>query len=317
MSSSPPTALPSRSSDSHKGTFGRVMLVGGSRGMAGSIALSSIAALHSGSGLASAVIPDCILDTVACFHPAIMTIPMADCRGGFSPDAWPQLRKQLAKQDAVGVGPGMSTGNGSIAIVEGLLGEKSKPLVIDADALNVISQQHWLDGSLLVRHQEDAGIVLTPHRGELARLTGVPAGEPEKQDVAAIEIAGRFGITIVIKGGPTRVVSGCGFGGRGTAMHGGNKVQDYINTTGNPGMATGGSGDVLTGIITSLLGQGLSGWNAARLGVWVHGLAGDEAARRTSEVGMTALHLVETLASVSDQMHLSDSVDADSVERQS
>lgn len=284
-----PIALPCPDANSHKGTFGRVMLVGGSRGMAGSITLSSIASLHAGSGLVSTAVPDSILETVAGFHPSLMTIAVAESGGVFSTDAWTQLRSSIGKQDAVGVGPGMTTGNGSIAIVEGLWTQRRVPVVFDADALNVIAEQGWLNEPASVRQACDAEFVLTPHRGELARLTGVRAIDSKKQDEAAIELARRLGFTIVIKGGPTQVVS-----------HNGDSP--YINTTGNPGMATAGSGDVLTGIIASLLGRGLTGWDAARLGVWIHGLAGDQAAEEVSQTGMTSLHLVETLAKVAEQM---------------
>lgn len=285
----PPVTLSSPKTDDHKGTFGRVMLVGGSRGMAGSIALSSIAALHTGSGLVSTVVPDSILDSVAGFHPSLMTIAMPDDNGVFAIQAWPKLRSLISKQDAIGVGPGMTTGNGSVAIVEGLWMQRRTPVVFDADALNVIAAHGWLRVSESVRQTHDADFVLTPHRGELARLVQVPASEPEKQDMAAVELARRLGVTIVIKGGPTRVVR--------SANH-----SVHVNTTGNPGMATGGSGDVLTGSIASLLGRGLSGWDAARLGVWIHGLAGDQAAQEISQTGMTSMHLVDALARVADQM---------------
>ncbi|TWT89532.1 NAD(P)H-hydrate dehydratase [Neorhodopirellula pilleata] len=289
MSTSPPTALPCPASDAHKGTFGRVLLIGGSRGMAGSITLSSIAALHSGSGLVSTAVPDSILGTVAGFHPSLMTIALPCSDGKFALEAWRAIESQIEKQDAVGVGPGMTTGPGSIEIVRGLLQQRSVPVVFDADAINVIAKQDWFNNSFATRSPQEPDIVLTPHRGELARLTGVPADAPEKQDEAAHGLAISAGITIVIKGGPTRVV-------------GAHVDMNYTNDTGNSGMATAGSGDVLTGIIASLLGQGLSGWDAARLGVWIHGIAGDQTARRKSRAGMTSLHLVETLAEVADQM---------------
>ena len=265
------------------------MLVGGSRGMAGSIALSSIASLHTGSGLVSTVVPDSILDTVAGFHPSPMTIALPDESGAFANQAWLQLRPRIARQDAFGIGPGMTTGSGSVALVEGLWTQRDTPVVFDADALNIIAEQGWLREPARVWGNPGAATVLTPHRGELARLVGVPASEPETQDAAAIELAQRLKLTIVIKGGPTRVVSFT-------------DDSPYVNSTGNPGMATAGSGDVLTGIITSLLGHGLSGWDAARLGVWVHGLAGDRAAQEISQTGMTSMHLVDALARVADQM---------------
>lgn len=285
----PPIQLSGPKTDDHKGTFGRVMLVGGCRGMAGSITLSSIAALHTGSGLVSTAVPECILDTVAGFHPSLMTIAMPNDDGVLAIQAWSKIRSLIAKQDAIGVGPGMTTGNGSVAMIEGLWAQRRTPVVFDADALNVLAEHDWLCASESVRNASDSDFVLTPHRGELARLVGLPLSEPEKQDTAASELAHRLGITIVIKGGPTRVVSSA-------------SDSSYVNTTGNPGMATAGSGDVLTGAIVSLLGRGLSGWDAARLGVWVHGLAGDHAAREISQTGMTSVHLVDALARVADQI---------------
>ncbi|MEM8910146.1 MAG: NAD(P)H-hydrate dehydratase [Planctomycetota bacterium] len=277
----PPLLLPPRSSTAHKGTFGRVLLVGGSRGMAGSIALSSMAALHCGSGLVAAAVPDAILETVASFHPAIMTIGLDDSDGTFDRHSIGGLLGHLSKQAAIGVGPGMTTSAGATAVLDGLLSRARCPLVLDADAINVMAQQQWLDSATHLRRD----LVLTPHAGELARLTGVPASAPESQWDAAVELARSRRITLVIKGGPSRVVA--------TDAEG--RLQTWTNTTGNPGMATAGCGDVLTGVITSLLGQGLSPWDAARLGVWVHGLAGDEAAEQTSQIGMTAMHLLAAL----------------------
>lgn len=289
----PPVHLPSRPSAAHKGTFGRVMLVGGSRGMAGSISLSSIAALHTGSGLVSAAVPDRILETVAGFHPALMTTALPCLDGHFATDAWTELRDSVARHDAIGVGPGMGGGDGSVVIVEELLRQRRTSLVIDADALNIISREGFFADDKFARSVEDCPIVLTPHPGELARLTGVDAKDERAQLAAAQELAERLGITIVVKGGPTHVVDG-------SAPDESHRV--YVNSTGNPGMGTAGCGDVLTGVITSLLGQGLSGWDAARLGVWIHGRAGDVAAESISQAGMTAWHLVETLAIVADEM---------------
>ncbi len=294
MNASPrPVHLPSRETADHKGTFGRVLLVGGSRGMAGSISLSSIASLHTGSGLVAAAVPDRILETVAGFHPALMTTALPCLDGSFAAEAWPELRDSVAHQDAIGVGPGMGMAEGSTIIVEELLRQRRTPLVIDADALNIISKEHFFDDDTFARVTENAPVVLTPHPGELARLTGVDAHNERAQLAAAQQLAERLRITIVVKGGPTHVVDGCS-ADQPRSM--------YVNGTGNPGMGTAGSGDVLTGVITSLLGQGLPGWDAARLGVWIHGRAGDVAAESISRAGMTAWHLVETLAVVADEM---------------
>ncbi|MEM6469250.1 MAG: NAD(P)H-hydrate dehydratase [Planctomycetota bacterium] len=269
---SPPLPFPSRANDVHKGAVGRVLLIGGSRGMSGAIALASMAALKTGSGLVSAAIPDRCLETVASYHPAVMTIPVADDSAGqFSVDA---VLPTLRRYDAIGLGPGMGTGAGSIRIVETLLSRVTQPRVFDADAINVLSENRLLDESV---PQEQSQLVLTPHPGELARLVGVSPDHRAEQVKAARQLANQHGFTIVVKGGPTEVVA---------------PGEHYVNATGNPGMATAGSGDVLTGMITSLLGQGLSPWDAARLGVFTHGLSGDLAASIDGVAGMTSVEIL-------------------------
>ncbi len=287
MPDSPPFALPPRAADAHKGTFGRVMIVGGRRGMAGSVALSAIAALHTGSGLVTAAVPDVILETVAAFHPSVMTLGLPQLGGQLDGSAWSFLMPRIGDADALAVGPGIGTDGGARKIVRGLI-DANMPLVIDADSLNIVARQDWLGGDDWPT-QRTGPIVLTPHPGELQRLTGVAADQQERQLNEAVKLAQKCGVTIVVKGGPTRIVE---------AVTG----EVVENNTGNPAMATAGAGDVLTGIIASLLGQGLSGFDAARLAVWIHGVAGNAAATETSVAGMTSWHLVQTLARVADRM---------------
>ncbi len=257
--------------------------------MAGSIALSSIAALKTGSGLVSTAIPDRCLETVAGFHPGIMTIPLPDTDDGqFA--SFAEL-PSVHPWDAIGCGPGMRTGPGSQRIVEALLQQHDCFRVMDADAINLVSEHQLLDRPALPRDQSK--LVLTPHPGELARLTGVSAGDRPGQIAAAKALAEKHGLTIVVKGGPTVVV------GREADNH---DVVEHVNNSGNPGMATAGSGDVLTGIITSLLGQGLAPWDAARLGVFIHGLAGDAAATKHSQPGMTCAELLQALPDVIESL---------------
>jgi len=266
----PPLPFPSRKTDAHKGDVGRVLLIGGSRGMAGSISLSAMAALHTGSGLVSAAVPDRCLETVASFHPCLMTIPLADDSSGqFSDDAVSKVSERADNYDAIGCGPGMGTHDAALEMVEFLLGKSQIARVLDADALNALSKMNWPD-----RDSSTSGpLVLTPHPGELKRLTGVSPSNREQQIEAAQKLAAHHGVVVVVKGGPTVVVDG---------------NRKWTNTTGNPGMATGGTGDVLTGVVTSLLGQGMTPWDAARLGVWLHGAAGDRAAAKHGQAGMTA-----------------------------
>ena len=281
MKDEPPLLLPPRASDAHKGTFGKVLLVGGSRGMSGSIALSAIAALRTGSGLVTAAVPDRCVETVAAFHPGVMTLPLAnDSKGCFRIDAATGLSSLVKKFDAIGCGPGMTAQPGSLRIVERLL-QENVPRVLDADAINCLAQIGWPHAGVL------SPFVLTPHPGEFQRISGVVASDRLAQIDAAKGLADRTGAVIVLKGGPTVVV--------GPAETTDGQIQ-WTNTTGNVGMATAGSGDVLTGVITSLLGQGLSIWNAARLGVWIHGTAGDIAADQVGQIGMTSVEIADALA---------------------
>jgi ADP-dependent NAD(P)H-hydrate dehydratase len=285
----PPRTLPSRTIDAHKGHFGRVAMIGGSRGMAGSISLSARAALQTGSGLVTAIVPDRCLETVAAFHPCVMTVPFADDEDGrFSDEAVSQLPGQLTKFDVIGCGPGMTTSIGSQRIVDRLLhachvgtvGPSSRDnrlgVVLDADAINILAILDWTKHPKRVT----APLVLTPHPGELQRLCGGSPNNRPAQIDAAQRIAESSGAVIVVKGGPTVVVD---------------KDRRWVNETGNPGMATAGCGDVLTGIIASLLGQALDAWDAASLGVWIHGRAGDRTAQRLGMYGMTALDLLDDL----------------------
>ena len=282
----PPLPFSSRNAQSHKGNFGRVLLIGGSRGMSGSIALSAIAALKTGSGLVSAAIPDRCLETVAGFHPGVMTIAMPDTdQGRFSVESAAKIHRTCRGQNAIGIGPGMTTDPGSVALVARVLSMTSIPRVVDADAINLIAAED------LLKHESKAGpLVLTPHPGELARLTGVPASDRPGQIDAANQLAEQHSMVIVVKGGPTVVVSPAD---ADTVME--NKSARWQNDTGNPGMATAGSGDVLTGVITSLLGQGLSPRDSAILGVWLHGRAGDIAADRHGQSGMTCWELLQAI----------------------
>lgn len=243
--------------------------------MAGSISLSAMAALRTGSGLVSAAVPDRCLETVAQFDPAVMTIPLAETdEGTFAPAAADALEQQYGRIDAIGMGPGMRPQAGTAAMVRWTVQRTSPPRVLDADGLNALAEDEaWSD---LV-----AGpLVMTPHPGEWKRLCGVGASDREGQCASAERLASVSGAVIVLKGAATFVTDG---------------RQSYENRTGNPGMATGGAGDVLTGVITSLLGQQLAPFDAARLGVWLQGRAGDRAAAKIGQAGMTACDLLHEL----------------------
>ena len=268
--------LPPRDPQSHKGDFGRVLMIGGSRGMAGSISLTASAALKSGVGLVSVAVPNGCLETVAGFDRCYMTIGLPeDPTGSFFELAQSRLAKHTEPFTAFGCGPGMRTGLGASRVVRHLCSmDDSKPCVFDADALNCLA--------LIEEWQELIGPthVLTPHPGEWQRLCGIDASNREEQTEKAASISSATGATIVLKGKDTFISSA---------------TNQVISSTGNPGMATGGSGDILTGVITALLAQGLPPADAAHLGVHVHGIAGDHAAEAKGQIGMTAEGILEHL----------------------
>jgi ADP-dependent NAD(P)H-hydrate dehydratase len=265
--------LPVRHPESHKGDHGSILLIGGSRGMSGAIALAAMAGLRMGAGLVSAFVPDCCLRTVAGFDACVMTIPgPANRNGEFAYAAKRKLSPRLAAFDAIGVGPGMGTGPGSLGLVRMVAGLQHIPRVFDADALTVLSATD----RLIVR----GPAILTPHPGEFQRLTGVASNDRPSQIMAANDLAARCGVVVVLKGARTLVTDG---------------TNSRFNASGNAGMATGGSGDCLTGIIVALLGQGLSVFDAAVLGVYLHGLAGDFAEKALGQLGMTAADLIHFL----------------------
>ncbi|MDI9446297.1 MAG: NAD(P)H-hydrate dehydratase [Planctomycetota bacterium] len=267
--------LPVREVDAHKGRFGLALVVGGSRGMAGAVALAGMAALRSGAGLVRLAVPDVCLETVAGFEPAYMTVPLASDRAGrIAFVALAEILRQAGKATVVACGPGMGRSLGLDALVARLFTALDRPMVIDADGLNALARRPQALG-------RPAGArVLTPHPGEFARLCGEkPAGDGQRADAAA-RLARRIGAVVVLKGHRTVITDG---------------VSTAINSTGNPGMATGGTGDVLTGLVAGLLSQGLPALDAARLAVYLHGLAGDLAARRLGEESLVAGDLLRLL----------------------
>jgi len=242
--------------------------------MAGSISLSAMAAMRAGAGLVTALVPDRCLETVAGFDPCIMTIPAPDTvLGHFDTTAMSIFESHALKADAIAIGPGMGTKSGSIALVSLACCMKTVPRVFDADALNILavsSDEYRVEGPA----------VLTPHPGEMQRLTGVHASDRDGQINAAIRLAAELDVVVLLKGTKTIVTDG---------------KECWTNTTGNPGMAKGGSGDCLTGIIASLMGQGLSAFMSAKLGAFVHGRAGDLAAEAIGEAGMTPTDVIAAL----------------------
>ncbi len=256
--------LKPRDPKAYKGTFGHALLYAGSHGMAGAAILSARACLRSGVGLLTVCSPSCNNDILQISVPEAMTIPADDL----------YANTDLSRYNAVGAGPGLGQGDSQTAILEKLLKSSSYPMVLDADALNIIARSKYL------LEYVPAGSVFTPHPGELQRLTGT-AADREDLILKAKELATENGITVVVKGAPTVTIAPDG--------------RMYVNTTGNPGMATGGSGDVLTGMVLALLAQGYESEQAALIAVYIHGLAGDIAARRLSMTAMTSADIADSL----------------------
>lgn len=274
MTTETPPRLPKRDADSHKGTFGTVLAVAGSRDMAGAAILTAIAALRSGAGLVQVACPLSAQAVIAAGFPCYTTIPLNEDGDGQIDEPVPtRLTERIAKADAVAIGPGLGQGDSLRAFVRKLVEERTKPMVADADGLNALIG--------FEPRRNETPLVLTPHPGEFARLIFSTTDAVQKdREALAKAFAKRFGCILLLKGKGTIITDG---------------LRLSVNPTGNPGMATGGSGDALTGVIAALLGQGMNAYEAARLGAWVHGLAGDDAAKRLGMVSMTAKDIVDSL----------------------
>jgi len=268
----------SRPADGHKGDFGKVLIVAGSVGMSGAAALAGRAALRAGAGLVRVATSSIALPIVASIDPCYTTIPLAeDNAGRISVKAINTILNAVGDNDAIAIGPGLGVSRGLRSVVQTLLEQEGLRLVIDGDGLNNLSKLSNRPRKL------KAQIVLTPHPGEMKRLWSGFFREkmPDSRQEQAVTLAQRVGAVVVLKGA-------------GTIVTDGEKV--YTNKTGNPGMATAGSGDVLTGVITALIGQGLSNFDAGVLGVYIHGLAGDIAAEKFGQISMTATDILDGLS---------------------
>ncbi len=279
--------LPPRPADANKGQFGKVLIVGGSCGMIGAPALAANACLRGGAGLATVAVPQLIQQAVAILCPCATSVSLA-CRadGDPAPAAVGQLARELATRDVLAIGPGMGCGPGAINLVRAALGQ-DKPVVIDADGLNNLTKiDRW-------HRLRRPAMILTPHPGELARLTGRSIPDIQADRLNAAVSAARDWAGNVGRAGDSKPPLVMVLKGQGTVVTDGRRV--YVNTTGNAGMATGGAGDVLTGLIAALLGQRLECFEAACLAVYVHGLAGDLAARNLGQVSLIASDLLDYL----------------------
>ena len=255
-----------RRPDSHKGDYGHLLVIGGAVGMTGAPVLCAEAALRSGAGLVSLAVPRVIYPIVARKAPAeIMVHPFS------------HLSDLLKRSDVIAIGPGLSQSPPARRLARRLVAIAKVPLVLDADGINAFAGP-----SRVLLRKAKGPVVITPHPGEMARLLGITAAAVQKDRTGvAKKSAKQLGVTVVLKGHRTVVASPLG------------KV--YINRTGNPGMATGGAGDVLTGVIAALIGQGCEPFTAAKAGVYLHGLAGDSAAQKVGQVSLTAGDLLDHL----------------------
>lgn len=266
-----------RPADSHKGSFGRVLSICGSYGMAGAALLCGKGALRSGAGLLEMALPRSVYPLLAAALPEAVFRPVPETdEGQFAAEAAAALVKAAGSAQAVVMGCGLGRGGAQTELVQTLLNEYAGPLVLDADGINAIAPH------MLVEETVSAQVILTPHPGEMARLMGISIGEVQRH---RREIARRFaddyGVVLVLKGHHTVVTApDCPL---------------LENPTGNPGMATGGSGDVLAGMIAGLAAQGMEPYQAALCGVYLHGAAGDAAAARLSQHSMLPSDLLDEL----------------------
>ena len=263
--------LPDREENAHKGNFGRLLLLCGSTGYTGAAYLAAMGALRTGAGLVFLGVPECIYAIEAVKLNEAIVFPLKDEDGMLADTALEEIEKKLPMMDAVLIGCGLGQSQGTLAVLLRVLEQAKCPVVLDADGINLISRhRHVLRGR--------AGpTILTPHDGEFARL-GYSIG-PDRM-AAAQRAAQELGCVMVLKGHRSCITDG---------------VRQYINPTGNPGMAVGGSGDLLSGIIVSLLGQGLAPLEAAACACWLHGAAGDVCAAQLGQYGMLPSDMLDAL----------------------
>ncbi|WNS41814.1 NAD(P)H-hydrate dehydratase [Paenibacillus sp. MMS20-IR301] len=266
-----------RSPEGHKGTYGHVLLAAGSLRMSGAGLLAARAALRAGCGLVTWALPERLLPYVIGNVPEVMLAPVAGGSGEWNASTSAEVLRLSGSRDAIAVGPGLGRFASDTEWLRSLWEGTGSPMVIDADALNILADAGY--GSWSRRQQ----VILTPHPGEMARLAGISTAEVQRDRIGiALSYAREHGVILVLKGAHTVIATPEG--------------QAYINITGHPGMGTGGAGDVLTGIISGLLAQGLNAAQAAAFGVYLHGLAGERAAlKRNNPAAVIAGDIIEAL----------------------
>lgn len=263
--------LPDRDQQAHKGDFGKLLLLCGSRGYSGAAALAAVGALRCGAGLVYLGVPESIyaIEAIKLSEPVVFPLPDVD--GMLSANADTEIAARLVGKNAVLVGPGLGQSTGTLHCVKTVLQSFSGPVVLDADGINVL--QPHKD----ILRGRTSPTILTPHPGEFVRIGGKADAD---RIISAAELAVDLGCIVLLKGHETVITDG---------------TVCYINRTGNPGMAAGGSGDVLAGVIVGLLGQGIPPLKAAAMGAWLHGAAGDICAREIGQYGMLPSDMLNVL----------------------
>jgi len=271
-----PTPLSRRNKKAHKNTYGHDLILAGSPSMLGASALCGLSAMRSGAGLVTIGVPQsCNLTLQKKISPVIMTKPLKETKERtLSFSAYQQIKDILPQYDAIAIGPGLSQNTSTKRLILKVIENAQKPLVIDADALNALS------GNYKVLKVTKTPKILTPHPGEMARLTHLKKKTiEENRTKAAQDFAKKTGCIVLLKGYRTVVASS------------GGKI--YINKTGNPGMATAGSGDVLTGMIVAFLGQGIEPFEAAKGAAYLHGKAADLAVKKIARASLIATDIID------------------------
>jgi len=268
--------LKTRKRDSHKGDYGHVLVLAGSRGMTGAATLCASAVLRSGAGLATLGIPESLSLMMGRKLTEVMTLALPQTRNAtLSIKGKQKILKKASASDVVIIGPGLSRNKDTVRLIRHLVADIKKPMVIDADGLNAIA------GQVSILKKVTCDCILTPHPGEMAKLVKKTTNYVKNNRLTvAKKFANYYNAVVALKGHGTIVAD---------------KRRLYVNKTGNPGMATAGSGDVLAGIIGGFLAQGLKAFEAARLGVYVHGLAGDLAAKEKGEISLIAGDILEKI----------------------
>ena len=271
-----PVQLLKREFNTHKGDYGHVLVIGGCLGLTGAVCLASESALRIGAGLVTVGVPQSLNTIFEIKLTEVMSLPLADDEGSLNLSAFKKIKEKLNKVDVVVIGPGIGLNKSTKDLVIKVIRDIDKPILVDADGLTALASN-----LSVLNKRKTKSLILTPHLGEFSRLVKLDSFEVKRARKKLVkEFALRYNLTLILKGNRTLVSDG-------------KKI--FENNTGNPGMATAGSGDVLSGIVAGLVSQGLSSFDAAKFGVYLHGLAGDCAAKEKTQNCLIASDIIEYL----------------------